>query len=175
MCLILASAALCGVFIFMTAHSPVCILPAIAALCILAGWSLLLLHQSRTDALTGLFNLRHLQAMAGHYRRCRRLTVFYIDLDRLKEVNDVRGHAAGDKLLTQLAEYLKNSASGQGEAYRIGGDEFLLILRKRDQIPALDSLSQFPASYGFAAGPGRDLDRLIREADTELYRNRGNL
>lgn len=169
--LIILSAALCGVCIFLIALSPAWILPAAAGLAVLTGWSLVLLRRGYMDPLTGLYNLRHLEARKGRYRRCSRLMVIFIDLDHLKQVNDARGHAAGDQLLRELATYLEELADGRAETYRIGGDEFLLILQQ-DDLPPLESLARFPASYGFAFGPGNTLDSLIREADADLYRRR---
>lgn len=163
------SAVICGICMMLALIAPFCLFPGLFFLMVLTVRSLYLHRQSRTDALTKLYNLRHLNAMKKRYRRREQVTVYYLDLDHLKRVNDSRGHGAGDRLLRETAEGLKEIVRDQGEVYRIGGDEFLLILRA--PLPD-DPLSRFPATYGTASGPGESLDALILQADQALYRKR---
>ena len=90
--------------------------------------------QARHDPLTGLANRRAFeerieQAVRAHRRSGDQITLFYIDLDHFKAVNDSCGHAAGDKLLGELGVLLKGRLRAEDEVFRIGGDEFAAILR----------------------------------------------
>lgn len=90
--------------------------------------------QARHDPLTGLANRRAFeerieQAVRAHRRSGDQITLFYIDLDHFKAVNDSCGHAAGDQLLSQLGVLLKGRLRAEDEVFRIGGDEFAAILR----------------------------------------------
>jgi diguanylate cyclase (GGDEF)-like protein len=94
--------------------------------------------EALTDSLTGLFNRRGWgQLLAGEEERCRRhghaASVFVIDLDSLKEVNDTRGHFAGDQLIARAASALKQVSRSQDIAARTGGDEFALLATECDR------------------------------------------
>jgi two-component system, cell cycle response regulator len=84
---------------------------------------------ARTDALTGLANRRALMhdlgAVVEEHRPC---TVAVFDLDGFKRYNDTFGHLAGDALIARLARRLEAATRHEGTAYRLGGDEFCVIL-----------------------------------------------
>lgn len=87
---------------------------------------------SITDELTGLFNRRHAMlrleenwALAERYGRP--MSIAMIDVDNFKKINDVQGHEAGDAMLRQLAEILREQTRATDTACRIGGEEFLII------------------------------------------------
>jgi diguanylate cyclase (GGDEF)-like protein/PAS domain S-box-containing protein len=87
---------------------------------------------ARTDVLTGLanratFNDRLRQACAAAERGASPFAVLFLDLDRFKEVNDMRGHLTGDKLLQGVAERLKNVLRATDFVARLGGDEFAIL------------------------------------------------
>ncbi len=87
-------------------------------------------HQAYTDAMTQVknraaFNVVMETLDAASYPR---LTLFMVDLNNLKIVNDTMGHPAGDKLICALVHYLKNSFQNLGKIYRYGGDEFVIII-----------------------------------------------
>ena len=124
---------------------------------------------SLTDPLTSLGNLRLLRQRRRKYARTGVLRVWYLDLDRLKEVNDTRGHSAGNDLLCTLASGLKDVPGA--DAYRIGGDEFLLIA-SGDGPADLPLSGALRASWGVARGTGGELDELIRRAEADMYRNK---
>lgn len=93
--------------------------------------------QARLDALhdaaTGLpnrehFNARLVQAIAQAKRRGMTLAVMFFDLDSFKSINDTYGHAAGDKVLRQVADRLLEHCRGEDTLCRNGGDEFLYLL-----------------------------------------------
>ena len=88
---------------------------------------------SHTDSLTGLYNYRHLQDMIGReINRSARfghsMCVLVLDLDRFKDVNDTYGHAAGDAVLAEFARRISGMIRGVDLAFRIGGEEFVLLL-----------------------------------------------
>ncbi len=91
-------------------------------------------HQASTDALTGLLSRMEMETAieslfmgngSGH-------VLLFCDLDRFKEVNDVAGHAAGDKLLTDIGEIIRKSVRRDDLSARIGGDEFCILLHDCD-------------------------------------------
>ena len=95
-------------------------------------------RQANFDELTRLPNRTRLGqmlagAMAASQSEGHLLVVCYLDLDHFKPVNDTHGHAAGDRLLVELAQRLRgalrNHATGSDIAARLGGDEFVLLLR----------------------------------------------
>lgn len=97
--------------------------------------------EARIDALTGLYNYRWLRdALGAELRRAERfgapLSVLSIDVDRLKEINDSRGHAAGDAALRQIAARIVACLRQFDAAARVGGDEFLVLLPSTDQAGA---------------------------------------
>ncbi|WP_077959881.1 EAL domain-containing protein [Ensifer adhaerens] len=83
------------------------------------------------DPLTGLPNRRFLdQVLADrdrHFAPGARLSIFHMDLDRFKQINDTLGHAAGDEILRHAAELLRGNADEKDFVARIGGDEFVLV------------------------------------------------
>jgi diguanylate cyclase (GGDEF)-like protein len=88
---------------------------------------------AETDALTGLFNQRFFQetlrreVMRAH-RYQRKLTLIVFDLDDFKSINDQVGHLAGDRVLAQAADRLREAVRSVDVASRIGGDEFAVIM-----------------------------------------------
>ncbi|MGL5858199.1 MAG: putative bifunctional diguanylate cyclase/phosphodiesterase [Angustibacter sp.] len=98
-------------------------------------------RQARTDELTGVANRR------GLYRRCEELldgptgpsrcALLLLDLDGFKEVNDALGHHAGDDLLVQVAQRLRQIVEPHGLLARLGGDEFAVLLPQADSAQAV--------------------------------------
>ena len=92
-------------------------------------------HAATHDRLTGLANRalvldRLAAALAGSHRGDGLVAVLYCDLDHFKEVNDTRGHAAGDQLLVEVGRRLQRAAREQDTVGRLGGDEFVMISRQ---------------------------------------------
>jgi diguanylate cyclase (GGDEF)-like protein len=90
-------------------------------------------NQAIRDPLTGLYNRRYLEeTMDRELHRARRqethMGVVMMDLDHFKTFNDTFGHAAGDVLLSALANVIKNSIREEDIACRYGGEEFLLLM-----------------------------------------------
>lgn len=146
---------------------------------------------AREDPLTHLPNRREFfelgrRALAQARREGTPITAAFIDLDRFKEVNDTRGHAAGDALLVSVANGLRRRLRTSDIAGRIGGDEFALLLPGMDGASAkayiedlrhrlLQAMSerQWPVTFSigvasYALAPA-DLDDLLAEADGLMY------
>ncbi|MCU0970967.1 MAG: EAL domain-containing protein [Gammaproteobacteria bacterium] len=157
-----------------------------------------LLHQANYDQLTALPNRtlavdRLEQAMARGERSGSQTVVFYLDLDRFKNVNDTLGHQAGDQLLLQAARRLGDVARSNDTVARLSGDEFLIVMadiepgssaEKSAERVAETILRRFSepftvagqeffvsVSIGIAVFPddGNRAERLLQHADTALY------
>lgn len=142
------------------------------------------------DALTGLPNRLSLSRMlADAVGRGRRCSLLLLDLDRFKAVNDSLGHPAGDKLLKLVAERLEKVVGDRSKVFRMGGDEFKIILPGVCDPAALEGLATaiiegvsqpysiqgtrcvIGASIGIATCPadGETGEDLTRKADLALY------
>jgi diguanylate cyclase (GGDEF)-like protein len=134
------------------------------------------------DPLTNLLNRRsfvqHLDAEVARSRRYERpLALVIFDLDELKTVNDTQGHAAGDEALKRVADALRATIRTGDNAFRIGGDEFAVILAEASEQEAAaaaqriaDAL-QLAASFGVAVCTSDgEAGTLLREADDAMYR-----
>ena len=153
------------------------------------------LHLAHHDTLTGLpnrqlFRTRLRELLARARRHPRPLAVFFIDLDRFKQVNDTLGHNLGDLLLIEVGRRIKSCLRETDLVARRGGDEFTVIL---DGIPngqsaarvaekILEALAaplvldghrlRVGASIGISLSPadGRDVEALVKSADIAMYR-----
>lgn len=86
---------------------------------------------ANTDALTGLYNERYLSERLKRNGKLRKkIAMFYLDLDRFKPVNDTYGHDMGDRLLKAVSRRLCKCIRKTDYAFRIGGDEFSLIIEE---------------------------------------------
>ena len=99
-------------------------------------------HQAQTDWLTGLYNHRHFhERLRSELNRISRkrdtVAVLMLDLDGFKRVNDVHGHAEGDRVLVSLAEVLRSTVRASDVVCRIGGEEFAIVLPSCDTTDAL--------------------------------------
>lgn len=145
-------------------------------------------QEALVDPLTGLLNRRALERdlrreRARATRYGRRFSLMVIDLDGLKKVNDSDGHLAGDLYLRALATAMAGVLRSGDEAYRIGGDEFVVLLPEtgdsRVEVVAerVADAGAPPFSWGAATfGPdGQDTDALISLADQRLYARRAEV
>lgn len=86
---------------------------------------------ANTDGLTGLFNGRYFsRVLQLKEEKQQKFTLFYLDLDRFKPINDTYGHDVGDKLLREVAVRLQGCIRTSDYAFRIGGDEFALVVNE---------------------------------------------
>jgi diguanylate cyclase (GGDEF)-like protein len=130
-------------------------------------------HQAMTDSLTGLYNHRAFherlrKALADASRAHEAVTVLMLDIDDFKRVNDIYGHGAGDEILRALAETLKDSVRSSDAVYRLGGEEFAIVIsshspqhaeqlahRVVDRVEStdFDPAGRITISVGLARGP----------------------
>jgi diguanylate cyclase (GGDEF)-like protein len=151
-------------------------------------------YLARYDTLTGLLNRsawkEHAQEILRHAARHEdRCAILFLDLDDFKTVNDSLGHAAGDRLLAEVATRLGACVREEDPMARLGGDEFVVLLSRLtlEDEPArvaermLAALArpmqieghqlQLSASIGIALYPsdGSEIDSLLKHADTAMY------
>ena len=151
-------------------------------------------HVAEYDNLTGLVNRNLFQNRLQHaFRDSTRshhtITVFFIDLDGFKDINDTLGHNAGDELLRQVANRLLNVLRKDDTIARFGGDEFVVLLNAHEELLAaaqiaekvIQSLSQLyivddnkvyvTASMGIASGTAENSspEKILKQADAALY------
>ena len=155
-------------------------------------------HLAHHDTLTGLPNrLRFRESLEHELKQAwgddTQVALMFFDLDRFKEVNDVHGHATGDRLLVAVSERLLDSLPREAIAARLSGDEFAVVLPHVDNREEVIMIAQrvvnnvgspltlgklhlkVPASGGVTMFPmdGEDPDRLMKQADLALYRAKG--
>lgn len=149
---------------------------------------------ARTDALTGLGNVTHFREAFEHELAQARaqaspLSLLLLDLDHFKSVNDRFGHRAGDILLEQISERLQRRLRASDRVYRVGGEEFCVLLPATDRVQAValaEQLRSFLAETEFSPEgetipvsvsigvaqldrDGASLDALYHAADGRLY------
>jgi diguanylate cyclase (GGDEF)-like protein/PAS domain S-box-containing protein len=154
----------------------------------------LIWKQANYDLLTGLANRTLFHKQVQHeLNRCQRnkseIAVIYLDLDGFKDVNDSLGHAAGDKLLIEVAQRLQRYTRKTDTIARLGGDEFTLLLtdiQKPEQVGSvaknilgllaepiviLEREIHIGASLGIALypGDGTSQEELAKHADVAMY------
>ena len=137
-----------------------------------------------SDPMTGLGNRRAFErAVDREEARCARFGhragIMVLDLDGLKAMNDTWGHSAGDDLLRRAGETIRTTLRSADQAFRIGGDEFALLLPEvtTDDLRGLhDRLRSALADAGVAASvgcairePAGNLHACVRAADAEMY------
>jgi two-component system, cell cycle response regulator len=115
-----------------------------------------LLEQVRTDALTGLGNQGRIQVdlpiRVAQASAAQPISLLLFDLNGFKHYNDTFGHPAGDELLVRFGAALRGAVGDDGAAYRVGGDEFCVLLNcERDRFEAV---SKAAAQALTATGPG---------------------
>lgn len=133
------------------------------------------------DPLTGCFNRRYLAELAAA-ENAERWGCIVFDLDHFKHVNDTHGHQRGDEVLIGMARFLTGHVRPQDAVIRLGGDEFLVLLREAEEgltdsvVGRLDA-DRAAAPIGFTMGsitvePGASLEAGLAEADRRLYKAR---
>ena len=154
---------------------------------------------SSTDQLTGLYNRRFvMERLEEEYARFQRsgqsYAVIMMDLDHFKKVNDNHGHAAGDQVLREVAQRLRQSVRSTDTLARMGGEEFLLLLPMNDIDGALihagrirKRIAADPVRFGTLEisitmslgvaevfSSDRAPDAVVNRADAALYRAKDN-
>lgn len=136
------------------------------------------------DILTRLWN------RMTFYKDCKRMksavtAVMSIDMNGLKAINDLQGHEAGDRALTTIGQALRNVMSRKVIAYRIGGDEFMVLFLRCGEEEIQKALTHLTdeveraglsVSVGVAhrQASGDSLEELIRRSDMRMYEDKRN-
>ncbi len=153
-------------------------------------------EQAVTDSMTGLYNRRYFEEFikkeaVRSNRQGQKFTVIGLDLDHLKQINDVYGHNYGDIAIKAIAEVLKSNARSIDVAARMGGEEFNLILpgvdsagglvaaeriRKAIEAVELDKIGHITASLGVATylEHSEDIEELLELTDQAMYESKRN-
>ena len=150
-----------------------------------------------SDALTGLGNrAAYLERLEGCVKEhIQRLGIVYLDVNNLKKVNDVQGHEQGDILIRTAAEVIEESFGAFGRAYRIGGDEFCVLIdtnamevydravdifkKKIETVNKSGKYNfQLQIAHGFIcceADSMKTIEDAVKAADERMYRNKVQL
>jgi diguanylate cyclase (GGDEF)-like protein/PAS domain S-box-containing protein len=152
-----------------------------------------LLMQATHDALTGIFNRRHVEDVLGREivraeRHARPLAVAILDADHFKRINDTHGHQTGDEVLRAISTRFQSTLRSNDVLGRYGGEEFVVVFpeTKLEEAGAVaerlraavadspinvgDDALGVTVSIGLAAHtPGLDRDKLLQRADAALY------
>ena len=156
-----------------------------------------ILEISMKDHLTGLYNRHFLEdyqfiALSSAMREGHKMALIMIDLNRFKAVNDTYGHAVGDKVLMETARIMQKFTRANEVIFRLGGDEFLIILPTISEdedldliknrlaatfahefyIPNYDIDIKFGLGYSVFPEDGEDFDTLLRVADDRMYEDK---
>lgn len=140
----------------------------------------LLSHLSYYDTLTSFYNRnRYIEDIAALSRFQGTVGIVFLDVNGLKELNDQRGHAFGDRVLIQCAHKMRECFK-EADYYRIGGDEFVIICLDIDEASFLKNVDAVRGSFAsdefchaaigaqWASLPG-DVEAIIAEADAKMY------
>ncbi len=144
-----------------------------------------------SDVMTGLENRTSFEArfssMQSENMQGKMVTVILFDVDGIKDVNDSIGHQAGDKMITGTADIINRAFSNNGRCYRVGGDEFAVIMVDKPLLAdklleefdeMLEEYNKYnvftlKVSYGYAQREWRDdptfFRELFKEADKAMY------
>ncbi|GAB6928341.1 bifunctional diguanylate cyclase/phosphodiesterase [Paenibacillus sp. JCM 10914] len=144
------------------------------------------------DTITGLPNRNEMNRFFETYSGSDKISILFLDLDQFKAINDTLGHNVGDLLVQEVGQRLRQFISGSQQVFRIGGDEFLIVLKQSDQNYAqqladdiLKKIKQVyfidgnelyvTGSIGISIGCIRSSDRstLLKNADTAMYKAKG--
>ncbi len=147
-----------------------------------------LTYHKDTDRETRLYNKGKFDEMSLHYYpKVKQVEVAFFDLNNLKWTNDTYGHAAGDVMINALSQVLLSVTGKKCKAYRIGGDEFLLVLERpldgemrgiqkevQNQLQKSARKEMLPISVavGIASGSGKEIEAVVKMADEKMYEDK---
>lgn len=141
------------------------------------------------DPLTGLYNRRKLtEILTKELKKSKKGALFLLDIDDFKNINDLLGHVYGDELLRRIAKLIMESVNENINAFRFGGDEFLILLKEEDNDKIIEYAERLisifkekvfideientiTVSLGIVKYPqdGDSIDDLLIKADIAMY------
>lgn len=149
-----------------------------------------LTYRKETDISTKLFNKNKYEEMVvDYYPYVDRVAVIFWDMNNLKATNDKYGHAQGDVLIERMSAALYEHAADRCRVYRIGGDEFLMVIdnpvdnetvdviasvKKKLSSMQADGGIDVSSAVGWAEGDGRDIAEIEKQADKMMYIDKAN-
>lgn len=146
-------------------------------------------YLSEHDNMTRFYNREKYSYMLETvYPQLQNVVVIFFDVNDLKFVNDFYGHDVGDEMISRASKSIGSSLKDNMDAYRFGGDEFIVVIRDGEDQDAealiedwklkLDKINSLPdfigcrIAYGYAAGKGADFQEVLRQADKNMYCNK---
>lgn len=175
--------------LFMLISLAVCI---VVSTIVFLNYNRRIVTMENTDELTGLSNRKLFSEQYPAFVRKhseQKKTLFMLDIDHFKDVNDMHGHIFGNKVLAMVAEELRNTIDGNGMAARWGGDEYIGILTVSPEeaqmilcrLMAVLKDKEKNGDYSVTASVGiaeirenLNMDQVIKEADEALYCSKKN-
>ena len=145
---------------------------------------------SNHDSMTQLYNKRHYKEQLRELQEDGTIGVLYFDIDNLKKMNDTFGHEKGDAVILKAAEFIRGYLSEQASGFRIGGDEFVMLVKDCTEQKVQElvnmmrtdergNLSDVTAEFccrlaigGAFRKTGEALEDTIKRADDEMYKNK---
>jgi diguanylate cyclase (GGDEF)-like protein/PAS domain S-box-containing protein len=143
---------------------------------------------SETDPLTGLYNRNlFLDVIQGYITGSKSYGLVMLDLNGLKYINDHFGHEEGDRIIREATEAIRSSVRDSDLAFRIGGDEFLILtsdkesvlkmietrVKKKNMIPSKDTPAVLNLSVGYATScEAKDMEAVLALADQRMYQDK---
>lgn len=147
-----------------------------------------LTYLKETDIKTKVYNKTKYQEMiVEYYPQIENVAVIFWDLNGLKLINDKYGHAMGDMAISKLSSVLYPHTNDSCRVYRVGGDEFIMILdnpkegdaegiittaTKELKATNADSQIEISSAVGLAYGAGTDILKIVENADASMYENK---
>ena len=151
--------------------------------CSICFYLVLFSNDNRRDTLTGLLNRQALYDDFKFYNKSIK-AVISLDMNGLKDLNDSEGHQAGDKALTKIGECMLKVTDSNTMAYRIGGDEFLILYlhSNEDEVSSDEKKiiegvtgAGYSISTGYAIrGRDEDIDGVIKRSDDIMYKSKAD-
>ena len=167
---------------FFNANSNIQILNTVIAVSVLVYYLYLFIERTETDGLTDLFNRE------SFYQDKRKMDssingVIQFDMDGLKYINDNYGHSEGDKALKAIADAINASIKSNMYPYRLGGDEFIVLVKNGNKEDIEKSVTLFrdelnktsfhcSVGYSYRGDRSISLKELIKESETAMYKDK---
>lgn len=147
-------------------------------------------YDATHDGMTKTFNKRHYENKLNSFRSCSSICVIYFDVNNLKLINDTLGHERGDYVIKRAADYIREIAFDDSFCFRMGGDEFLLVVpdhsykeiyslidRIESDCPVILSADtdsvKCTVAYGYAYDKAPySYEKLLAEAEENMYRKK---
>lgn len=181
---------LCAIFViaavviesFFDSNDDIYLLNTTTAVCAMFYYLYLYIEKSQVDTLTNLFNRE------TYYHDVEKMDksitgVIQFDMNGLKYINDNYGHHEGDKALSEIANMILKSSTRKMYAYRLGGDEFLILAIDSDEKAIIETVNRFKESisltsyhcsigYSYRNNKNQPIDDLLKDAEVKMYKDK---